>query len=428
MIKDQFSSIQPAAVYKNYKELCEAIGEKPKTGNSRPKQLREIEEWLKLRKEGWKYIVEEVYEVRNITISLPPAKTQAKSAKKPYTEKRKRGRPKKEKPAVVEDTGFQPYDPNIKKKKKRRDPTFYPFPFAKYVKLVLLYYLSKSEDGFLYIGAKDAYRLIGLVNEKFGDCIEEGLFMSDTGIKYEELAYTKYDANQKARSVFMSALKSLKNEKLISYKEEIVLADTYHRERVATPDEEKLVLNTEKRAIEALGCKNISEVYRQNKSSAYWDLIEAYIQEMKEAGQIDWIKYRRVFFIIINTEFVLKEVKRNEAIFYRFQINDNMCNFLMQKMDREHPICKENYDKHHDDENHHYTLADSMGKLSYDTCMWKHQRTVEEFIRLPGSYEYLCEHPAAMHQSVDDLLNEDTEEENCDTEDTEKIADKTTDS
>lgn len=410
MIKQQFSSIQPGAVYKNYKELCEAIGEKPKTGNSRPKQLREIEEWLKLRKEGWKYIVEEVYEVRNVTIFLPPAKAPVKPTKKPATEKKKRGRPKKEKPAA--DSGFQFYDPNTKKKKKRRDPTFYPFPFAKYVKLVLLFYLSKSEDGFLYIGAKDAYRLIGLVNEKFGDCIEEGLFMSDTGIKYDELAYTKYDANQKARSVFISALKSLKNEKLISYKEEIVLSTLDRRERVATPDEEKLVLNTEKRAIEAMGCKNISEIYRQNKSTGYWDKIEAYLNEMKEEGQIDWTKYRRVFFIIINTEFVLKEVKRNEATFYRFQINDNMCNFLIQKMDREHPICKENYDKYHDDENHHYTLADSMGKLNYNTCMWKHQRIVEEFIRLPGSHEYLCEHPAAMHQSVDDLLDDDIEDEN----------------
>lgn len=410
MIKQQFSSIQPGAVYKNYKELCEAIGEKPKAGDSKRKQLREIEEWIKLRKEGWTYTVEEVYEVRNIDLSLPQPKTQNKLTKKPVTEKKKRGRPKKEKPAA-EDTGFQLFDPKTKKKKHRKH-IFYPFPFAKYVKLVLLYYLSKSEDGFLYMGAKDIYNLVGLVNEKFGDCIEEGLFMSDTGIKYDELAYTKYDANQKARSVFISALKSLKNEKLISYKEEIVLSTLDRRERVATPDEEKLVLNTEKRAIEALGCKNISEIYRQNKSAGYWDRIEAYLNEMKENGEIDWIKYRRVFFIIINTEFVLKEVKRNEAIFYRFQINDNMCSFLVQKMDREYPICKKNYDEHHDDEQHYYTLADSIGKLTYNTCMWKQRRIVEEFIRLPGSHEYLCEHPDAMHQSVDDLLDEDIEDEN----------------
>lgn len=411
MIKEQFSSIQPGAVYKNYKELCEAIGEKPKAGDSKKKQFREIEEWVKLRKEGWTYTVEEVYDVRNITLVLSQPKTQNKSTKEPTAEKKKRGRPKKEKTVATEDTGFQLFDPKTKKKKHKKH-IFYPFPFAKYVKLVLLYYLSKSEDGFLYMGAKDIYNLVGLVNEKFGDCIEEGLFMSDTGIKYEEIAYTKYDANQKARSVFISVLKSLKSEKLISYKEEVVLSTINRKERVATPDEEKLVLNTEKRAIEALGCKNISEIYRQNKSAGYWDRIEAYLSEMKENGEIDWIKYRRVFFIIINTEFVLKEVKRNEAIFYRFQINDNMCSFLVQKMDREYPICKKNYDEHHDDEQHYYTLADSIGKLTYNTCMWKQRRIVEEFIRLPGSHEYLCEHPAAMHQSVDDLLDEDIEDEN----------------
>lgn len=121
MVKQQFSSIQPGAVYKNYKELCEAIGEKPKTGNSRPKQLREIEEWLKLRKEGWKYIVEEVYEVRNVTIFLPPGKAQVKPTKKPPTEKKKRGRPKKEKPAQTVDFNFM-----IRMQRKRRSAGILP--------------------------------------------------------------------------------------------------------------------------------------------------------------------------------------------------------------------------------------------------------------------------------------------------------------
>jgi hypothetical protein len=94
MIKQQFSSIHPGTVYKNYKELCEAIGEKPKAGDSKRKQLREIEKWLKLRKEGWTYTVEEVYETKTIGVSnLPPIQH------KPP--KPKRGRPrkiKKEKP------------------------------------------------------------------------------------------------------------------------------------------------------------------------------------------------------------------------------------------------------------------------------------------------------------------------------------------
>ena len=85
MVKQQFSSIQPGAVYKNYKELCEAIGEKPKTSDSKRKQLREIEEWIKLRKEGWTYIVEEVYEKRKISFTAAPIEKS--------TEKKKRGRP-----------------------------------------------------------------------------------------------------------------------------------------------------------------------------------------------------------------------------------------------------------------------------------------------------------------------------------------------
>lgn len=49
-------------VLKNYKELCEVLGEKIKGGKSKTLQLKELERFIKYRKEGNKFIIEEVFE------------------------------------------------------------------------------------------------------------------------------------------------------------------------------------------------------------------------------------------------------------------------------------------------------------------------------------------------------------------------------
>ena len=46
---------------KNYKELCKLLEIKEKTGEGKQNQLRKIEQYIKLRKEGFQYIVEDIY-------------------------------------------------------------------------------------------------------------------------------------------------------------------------------------------------------------------------------------------------------------------------------------------------------------------------------------------------------------------------------
>lgn len=55
-------NIKVGDVFKNYKELCIALGTEPKDGSSKPKQLKEIETLLKFHKDGWKHIIDEIYE------------------------------------------------------------------------------------------------------------------------------------------------------------------------------------------------------------------------------------------------------------------------------------------------------------------------------------------------------------------------------
>ena len=48
--------------YKNYKELCEAMGWKPVGGDTKVKHLKELGSICKYHKDGYKFIIKEVYE------------------------------------------------------------------------------------------------------------------------------------------------------------------------------------------------------------------------------------------------------------------------------------------------------------------------------------------------------------------------------
>ena len=54
--------LEQGKFYKNYKELCEAIGWKITDGNSKKKQLAELEKYCKYIKTGNKFYISEVYE------------------------------------------------------------------------------------------------------------------------------------------------------------------------------------------------------------------------------------------------------------------------------------------------------------------------------------------------------------------------------
>ena len=47
--------------YKNYKAICEAMGWKPVGGDTKVKHLKELESICKYYKDGYKFIVEEIY-------------------------------------------------------------------------------------------------------------------------------------------------------------------------------------------------------------------------------------------------------------------------------------------------------------------------------------------------------------------------------
>lgn len=75
-ILSNLENVKAGMILKNYKELCKLFGLDVKTSNAKKAQLKEIERFVKLDKNGTKYIISEKYEVvlppnNNITQYIP---------------------------------------------------------------------------------------------------------------------------------------------------------------------------------------------------------------------------------------------------------------------------------------------------------------------------------------------------------------------
>lgn len=68
VIQININNLKEGQTIKNYKELCNILEVKISNGNSKIKQIKEMDHYFKYRKEGNKYIIEEIY--INPTISI----------------------------------------------------------------------------------------------------------------------------------------------------------------------------------------------------------------------------------------------------------------------------------------------------------------------------------------------------------------------
>ena len=56
------SNLYVGQVFKNYKELCSALGEKVMAGNSKKAQLKDWERYFLYTKDGHKFIINKIYD------------------------------------------------------------------------------------------------------------------------------------------------------------------------------------------------------------------------------------------------------------------------------------------------------------------------------------------------------------------------------
>lgn len=234
--------LEKGMVIKNYKDLCKLLNQKECNGNSRKAQLKEFERYFAWEKSGQKYIITEIYD--------KPL---------PSTDKRKQG------------------NHSI---------------YVKYIEVLLLSFLAQKEEYTYALTQKNWWKELGIVNQKYGrDTKAEKLYLKN--LKKLDSSVTDFEINnffgrthRRLTDLFTSALKSLRNRRLIDFDKYTVINKGGKKYYKASPQNLKDILDTERTVLKEMGYEKMIQVQLSSRTGEYYERV----------NEILWEKYKIAFY------------------------------------------------------------------------------------------------------------------------------------
>lgn len=229
-------------VVKNHKELCELLSQEVKTGNSRKAQIKEFARYFSWEKSGQKYIITEIYP----------------------------------KPLPSQD------------KRKQGNHSIY----VKYIEILLLSFLADKEGYTYSLTQKNWWKELGIVNQKYGrDTKAEKLYLKN--LKKLDSSVTDFEINnffgrthRRLTDLFTSALKSLRNRRLIDFEKHTVINKGGKKYYKASPQNLKDILDTERTVLEEMGYEKMIQVQLSSRTGEFYERV----------NEILWGKYKIAFY------------------------------------------------------------------------------------------------------------------------------------
>lgn len=276
--------------FKNYRDLCNNLNLPIMGGNAKKKQLEELSNFCKYRKEGNKFIIEEIFS---------DLETETKSRKKEYGklyyienieniilgglyENREKQRSIIGKNTLLKATGL--INCNFQKAKE------YEFKFTKYLEVNINCVLEYFDLNTKSVKTDLEKALKNLKNRN--------LITYDTT---QIICKVEVDTS-KIKYVFGSFVDELGNKRKTSdveVKGEKVFT-------VATQEEKEIILNSGRKSLEQLGFDNIQQVYKFGMIDTYYSLLYYYIRQSIPNFDFCFEAYDIVF----NSNNIIKELEK----------------------------------------------------------------------------------------------------------------------
>lgn len=229
------SRIESGIVVKNYKEMCETLGEEICDGNSKKAQLKEWSRYFAWEKKGQKFIILDIYDE-----PLP------------------------------KDDGRQ--NKNI---------------YVQYIQVILMKILSKqknTKDPF-YITTNQLWKLLGMINNNY-----KNISLDELNDKISDYEVTSFDmkkfyqrCNQRLREILFSSLNKLEDRALIKYEIETVIVyldeDRKAIYKPANDIQKKKILKAERKALLDMGLESKQHAYAKFKETEFFERVNAYLYE-----------------------------------------------------------------------------------------------------------------------------------------------------
>lgn len=271
------SKLEPGMVVKNYKELCKLIGESPQGGNAKKAQLYNWSRFFKFEKPEKKkcYNIIEIYE-------------------DPIKEKHERG----------------------------RNPIY-----LKNIEIILLDYLVRQKNLYESMTKKKWMCVLGMCNESFTNKAQYNEIVKNRSY----IGTNRIDAffgrtYMGLSNIFMSALRSLQNKKLIECNTEIIIRKN-NKFHDASDAEHSLILSLERYVMfDDMGYDTMKDLIKDRKQPEYYKKVNELVQK---ALNCDW--YYRQICIAYSADSILEVLDDDIIKQQKAELNEKVIDFVKRK-------------------------------------------------------------------------------------------------
>jgi hypothetical protein len=284
-------NLNTGEIFKNYKHLCEVLEMEVKNGaKGKQYQLKELERFCKLKKEGRRFIIEEVYE-----------------SPLPKTDERKQG------------------NNNV---------------YGELIQLLILDLLAQTDKGTITISRSKLLRSIDMTNINYGHCGENVPTLARYIKAEEAVVYDFYNtSNSNFKNSVESALKKLEDKRIVTYTTVTKVCDENGSLRLATDEEKELILEYEKSVLDELGFKQVSQVRCSSKWKEYKNKVKKLLQKYSDIN-FHYIAYH----ITVNQKYIDQELEHLTDLLLsdlqraknKFELNTTVCENLLSNAKKRH--------------------------------------------------------------------------------------------
>lgn len=279
------SQLSEGLEVKNYRALCELVGEEPKTGNGKKAQLKEWERFFSVEKVkgSQKMIVKEVYE-----------------------------RPKE-------------------KKDKRLEGVY-----VKSIELILLYELSKMSGYRATFTKNRLWHRLGMVNDNYKRIAAADLKGIDTCITDFEINHFYQRSDSRLNKILIDALKSLKRRWVLDYQEQYRIVDRQGNRRIAEDIDIGNIITIKNRVAHSLGCKDEREVFMKMKTAEFYKVLTYYY-----GYYFGWAYVYKEYKLIFNQKIIKEEIPEVEVELQKELLNASVAEAIERTAAQNYITCEE---------------------------------------------------------------------------------------
>lgn len=287
--------LEEGQTYKNYKELCEVLGEKTKAGKSKKIQLEEWGRYFEFKKNGNKILIDKVY-------TTPKEKISNRGSRGIYAD---------EMQLLLTNLFYNKTNSNLTNTASIRT--------------------LKDSSNILYFTNTSLLYNLNLINSNYYDYRFNAKELSEDIQVNESCIWDVLEEIYKLNDITKTSIKALNRKRLIDYTEvlmvlkkemkarynelgeiiEVEEVDSYYRE--ATIEERKIILKVEGAALKELGVEDKSKLFLFNRLGEFKKIVNKVLQE-----EYNIKYYYSAYRIIFNPDMfdyvennLLKEIENN---------------------------------------------------------------------------------------------------------------------